>query len=410
MDEKKTRKKKGQRADKRIQVTYTDGRRPDGKPNRVTFYGRTRAEACRKRDEYKAHGRENLTGDDVTVEAWIERYKELYRTRVNPAYLHIDDVPYNRLSRAIGKMYLSSVREVHLQEALNAVAEMSESTIDTYRQTMKRVFERAKRNGLIKDNPASDLIKPDGKSGTHRAIERWESNCIMAHWNEHRCGIWAMLMMLAGLRRGEMLALRWENIDMEARQLSVCEVIVFKRNQSTVENRAKSEAGIRILPLCQPLWDALNTTPLDKRHGLVCCSAKSKQSTESSYSRGWDGFCTAMTRILNGEPVKQAGRRKDIEKRKDEAETKGGKYIVFSVKAHDLRHTFATALFDAGVPAKAAQYYLGHADIRITLELYTHFSQEREKTTRSQLVGFLDGWLKTSKKPSEELPKGPSDG
>ncbi|MEG1844851.1 MAG: tyrosine-type recombinase/integrase, partial [Clostridia bacterium] len=82
-----------------------------------------------------------------------------------------------------------------------------------------------------------------------------------------------------------------------------------------------------------------------------------------------------------------------------------GKYIVFSVKAHDLRHTFATALFDAGVPAKAAQYYLGHADIRITLELYTHFSQEREKTTRSQLVGFLDGWLKTSKIPSEELPK-----
>lgn len=133
MDNKpKTRRRKGERKDKRIQVTYTDGYRPDGKPNRISFYGKTRAEAIRKRDEYKARGGNPLSGDEITVSEWIEQYKSLYRTRVNPAYLHIDDVPYNRLSKAIGGMYLSDVRESHLQRALNEVAGKSKSTINTY--------------------------------------------------------------------------------------------------------------------------------------------------------------------------------------------------------------------------------------------------------------------------------------
>ena len=192
------------------------------------------------------------------------------------------------------------------------------------------------------------------------------------------------------------MALRWENIDMATRTLSVCEVAVIIKNKTRIESRAKSEAGIRIIPICKPLWDALNQTPLELRHGYVCVSSKGNLNTESSFSRGWDGFCIAMQRILNGEDIKQSGRRVDINKRIADAEAQGKTYILFRVRAHDLRHTFATALFDAGIPAKAAQYYLGHADIRMTLELYTHLSREKEKATNKQLTGFLDGWLKLS--------------
>ena len=114
-----------------------------------------------------------------------------------------------------------------------------------------------------------------------------------------------------------------------------------------------------------------------------------------------------MQRTLNGEPLVQAGKRKSIEKKIKEAEEQGIEYILFNVRAHDLRHTFATALFEAGIPAKAAQYYLGHADIRMTLELYTHLSQEKEKATNSQLTGFLDGWLKLSPPEAKKGPEGP---
>ena len=393
-EEKKTRKRKGERADGRIQVTYTDGYRPDGKPNRLSFYGKTRGEAEKKREEYISGKRITISGTDLTLAEWVNQFKRSYRKNINPAYLHIDDVPYNRLCNDLGDRTLAYIREIDLQNALNKVAGMSESTIDKYYQAIQRVFLRAYKNKLIANNPATDLIMPEGTSGTHRALERWEVDCILLHWQEHRCGIWALLMLLAGLRRGEMMALNWDNVDMKNKMITVCEVAVIKKNASVIEKRAKTEAGIRILPICAPLFDALCTIPEEKRTGLICVSAKGKQNTESSFSRGWEGFNLAMQRVLNDEPVRQAGRRKTLEKKIAEAKANNREYILFNVRAHDLRHTFATALFDAGVPAKAAQYYLGHADIRITLDLYTHFSQEKERKTRSQITGFLDGWLK----------------
>lgn len=407
MEEKKTRKKRGERKDGLIQVTYTDGYREDGKPNRISFYGKTRTEAERKREEYKSRGSHRLSGDDITVAEWVRQFKAIYRSKVNPAYLNIDDVPYNRLCEAVGDMVLSSVREADLQNALNQVAGMSESTIDKYQQAIKRVFLRAVKNNLIASSPATDLIIPEGTKGTHRALDRWETDCIIQNWQKHRAGIWAMLMLLAGLRRGEMMGLRWENVNMERRTITVCEVAVVNKSATKIEARAKSAAGIRVLPICKPLLDALDHTPPEKRHGLICVSSKGLQLTESSFFRGWDGFNTAMQRFLNGEPLVQAGKRKSLEKKIEEAEERGEAYILFNVRAHDLRHTFATALFEAGIPAKAAQYYLGHADIRMTLELYTHLSQEKEKATNSQLTGFLDGWLKLSPPDEKKGPEGP---
>lgn len=392
----KTRKKKGERKDRRIQVTLTIGVKPDGSPERKSFYGKTRTEANRKRDEYKAKMAIGIIDSKISVADWVDTCLRLYRTNVNPAYAKGDAVPYNRLKAALGKKQVAEVREADLQALINKLDGTSSSNIKKYYQAFFRVFEKARTNRLIFINPAEGLDLPEGTKGTHRALERWETDCILKNWNQHRCGLWAMLMLLCGLRRGEMMALRWENIDMEKKQLRVREVAVIASNKSKIEERAKSISGLRVLPICGPLWEALNTVPADKRIGLVCVSAKGEQISGSAYNRGWDGFNLAMQRILNGEPVVQQGRRETLETKIAKAEKEGRQYIIFDTLAHDLRHTFATALYDADVPVKAAQYYLGHADVRMTLDLYTHLSQEREKTSRSQIVDFLDGWLDNS--------------
>ena len=332
----------------------------------------------------------------ISVADWVDTCLRLYRTNVNPAYAKGDAVPYNRLKAALGKKQVAEVCEADLQALINKLDGTSSSNIKKYYQAFFRVFEKARTNRLIFINPAEGLDLPEGTKGTHRALERWETDCILKNWNQHRCGLWAMLMLLCGLRRGEMMALRWENIDMEKKQLRVREVAVIASNKSKIEERAKSISGLRILPICGPLWEALNTVPPEKRTGLVCVSAKGEQISGSAFDRGWDGFNLAMQRILNGEPVVQQGRRETLETKIAKAEKEGRQYIIFDTLAHDLRHTFATALYDADVPVKAAQYYLGHADVRMTLDLYTHLSQEREKTSRSQIVDFLDGWLDNS--------------
>lgn len=384
---------------KRVVVTITDGRNPDGSLHRVFFYGKTKTEANKKRDEYKLRRSLGVGLDKhITVGDWVTICLENYRTKVSDVYKKNDAVPYNRLKEALGMMKIADVREVHLQKALDAVAGMSSKTINSYYYAIQLVFAKAKSNKLIPDNPAEELVRPDGEEGTHRAIDRWESDCIMEHWQDHRCGLWAMIMLLCGLRRSEMMGLDWSCIDMEKRQLTVKRVTVFKSNQPITVEKTKSIAGTRVLPICSPLWDALNTVPDAERNGFVCLSAHGKQISSSAFKRGWAGFNLAMQRIKNNEPIVQAGRREKLADKIVKAEADGREYILFNVLAHDLRHTFATALYDAGIDVKTAQYYLGHSDIRMTLELYTHLSQQRENAQRIQLVSFLDGWLGTGTK------------
>ena len=106
------RKRKGERPDGLIQVTLDIGYQPDGRRKRKSFYGHSRAEAERKRDEYKAH---QLQGSQyrqgITVAEWVTIYKATYRQNVDDAYLDQDDVPYNRLIEAIGYKRMNAVTE-----------------------------------------------------------------------------------------------------------------------------------------------------------------------------------------------------------------------------------------------------------------------------------------------------------
>lgn len=395
-----TKKRKGERPDGYIQVTLTIGRKPDGKPNRKTFYGKTRAEAERKREQYKEQiNRKRKFRQDITVGEWIEIFKGTYREKVDPAYLHIDSVPYNRLSNRIGPMRMIDVTEADLQAALNETRGMSFSTCNTYRQAIRRVFERARKNKIIPDNPAEDLVMPPYTKGTHRALETWEVDLIRKYWHEPGlvAGPWIMLMLLCGLRRGEMMGLDWSSVDLENGLLTVHEVTQVSRGHNIASPKTKTEAGTRIIPICQPLAECLQTIRRKNAAGKVCRSASGKPLTESAVFSGMKVFCDSIERLINGEPLHMPGRRTDL--KKDSPDRKR-----FHFTCHDLRHTFATFLYDAGVDVKAAQYFLGHADIRMTLDLYTHLSKEREAASRNQAIRYLDALLDDRLKNAVRLP------
>ena len=388
------RKRRGERPGGLIQVSLQIGRNPDGKPIRKYFYGHTRAEAERKREEYRLH-REHPYATDITVAEWVEIYKRTYRRNVDVLYLSQDDVPYNRLVNALGRMRMADIRESDLQSALNAVAGMSFSTVDKYAQCIRRVFLKAVKNKVITDNPADDLALPPFTKGTHRALDRWEVELILANWdNEYTCaGLWVLLMLLCGLRRGEMIALDWSAVNLDARTLTVRQAAVISGNQAVVKDRTKTDAGLRTLPICQLLYDALCKVPVKDRRGPVCRNTKGQPLSETSVRRGIQQFCAVLTRIYNGEPAANPVRLSRIEQAERDALHSSPDYVHFEFRCHDLRHTFATAIYDAGVSVKAAQYFLGHADIRMTMDLYTHLSKERDEASRIQMVSLFDSWV-----------------
>ncbi len=399
------RKRKGERPDGLIQVSLQVGFRDDGKPERKYFYGHSRAEAERKRDEYKQ--RIGAThSPDITVREWVAVYKDTYRRGVNDSYIGQDDVPYNRLVSALGYKRVTDVRESDLQAALNAVAGTSKSNVEKYAQCIRRVFLRAQKNKIIIDNPAVDLVLPPCEKGEHRALERWETELILDNWdNPNTCaGIWVLLMLLCGLRRGEMMALDWDSVDLESRTLTVRQVAVIDGNRAHIEERAKTDAGLRTLPICHALYDALCSVPEDRRHGPVCRSAKGLPLTETAVRRGLQQFCAVLTRIRNGEPAENPVRLSKADQAARDERHASPDYVQFSFRAHDLRHTFATALYDAGVDVKAAQYFIGHSDIRMTMDLYTHFSQERNDASRKQMVSLFDSWVNDRMKEAGAMP------
>ncbi len=401
------KKRKGERPDGLMQVSLQIGFRSDGEPDRKYFYGHSRAEAERKRDEYKER---MLAGSafspNITVAEWVDVFKKTYRKKVHDAYIGIDDVPYNRLVAAVGWKRMSDICEADLQSAVNAVSGMSFSTVDKYVQCIRRIFLRAQKNKIIRDNPAAELVAPPSVKGTHRALERWEIDLIISNWNTEYsvAGLWVMLMLFSGLRRGEMMALDWSSVDLDARTISVCQVAVVRVNQATIEERAKTDAGIRVIPMARVLFDALSSVPEEKRSGPVCLSARGKRLSATAVRRGIEQFCSVLTRILNGEPARNPVRVSAAEQARLNEFHASPEYELFSFTNHDLRHTFATALYDAGVPVKAAQYFLGHADIRITLDLYTHLSKERDSASRQQMISFLDAWTDQRMKAAAALP------
>ena len=401
------RKPRGMRPDKRVQVTYTDGRRPDGTPNRISFYGSTRAEAEAKRDQYKEYKKAGLSYEDrrITVNEWVDRWIELYKVDL------VDYGPYiKRLRADLGPFELRGVREGQLVGSLAAYAGKSRSGATKYRMILKQVFHRAFRNHLIIDDPAFDLELPDGVTeGSHRALERWEVDCIMENWRSYPAGRWAMLMLFCGLRRGEMIALDWSAVDLKARTLKVEAAVSFKGRTRTVKD-TKSEAGMRVLPISGPLFDMLSETPEALRKGAVCLSSSGHPITEDTARKNWTVYCSAMTNVLNGFKPIQMGAKKSLEDLSGirvpltevERRKAGGAWRVFDCDMHDLRHTYATMLFESGIEAKDAQYYLGHSDLRMTIDLYTHLTEERKKKTLSMLTGYLDKWLNDGRGPAGE--------
>ena len=350
------RKRKGERADGRILIRLDIGRRENGKRIQKCFYGKTRAEAERKKAEYIARTTGKGFNPSITLQQWIAEYQRIYPSKANPLYAAQNAVPYNRLRAALGNRLLSAIREADLQLFINSLQNYSASTIAKQMQVTKAVFAKARRNKLIADNPAEELTAPNGTRGTHRALTQAEVETVLHSWQNVYSGLWIMVMLFAGLRRGEMLALDWQDVNMRQRTLTVRQVGVILRNRVIVEQRTKTHAGARIIPIGAPLFDALATVPPARRSGFVCLSARLQPLTETAVRRGVQMF------------IKKTG-------------------VQF--RCHDLRHTFCTFLFDGGVDVKTAAYLMGHSDISVTMRIYTHLSEERKNRSSAALLQYF---------------------
>ena len=185
-----------------------------------------------------------------------------------------------------------------------------------------------------------------------------------------------MLMMLSGLRRGEATALQWNDIDFRHNKISVTKSYNFK----TKDFKAPKNGKARTVSVPQMLIDYLRTLP--KVSPYVLTNAKDKMMTDDSWKRLYQSYMTDMNIEYGfGGSVNKHANNIQIP------------MVINTFTPHELRHTFCTIMFEAGVDAMTAKEQMGHSDIQTTLSIYTHLSAQHKENQVNKLDTFLENSL-----------------
>ena len=361
----------------------------DGQKVYKSVYGKTQKEADRKAEELKVSMRKG-----VDISAAHDSFKTWAEHWLMSKKYEVSEDRYNSLSAragvwidALGNAQLNQIKPFELQSILFSISArnpntgkpMSQKTTKEYIQVINSIFTFANDNRVLEFNPAKNLKIPQSAAEPEqrRALSTEERDRVMTF--EHRAKPSAMLMMLSGLRRGEATALQWNDIDFVNNRITVNKSFNFK----TKEFKAPKNGKTRVVSVPQILIDYLKTLP--KISMFVLTNAQGKMMTDDSWKQLYRSYMHDMNLEygFDGNPPSKYQPTKIP-------------MVIPTFTPHELRHTFCTIMYEAGVDALTAKEQMGHADIQTTLSIYTHLSKQHKENDIRKLDEFLKGGSKVA--------------
>lgn len=356
------------------------------------FLGKTEAEAKAKRDAYKyecEHGIEKP--EPITVFELVEKWLPVSKASAAKGTYNQYATIMEKMTDIIGEKYVYAVSPFDIEKVWTAFVGLSQSYINKAKFLYKGFFQYAIDNLYCRSNPMlAESAKPHkGSKGTHRCLTETEISLIETV--PHRVQAAAMFMMKAGLRRGEVLALRKSDIHDE--RIFVTKAISFVNNRP-VEKDTKNESSERTVPLFAPLKpfiDNIENLVFPDEHGDIC--------SETAFKRAWESYLSDLCTYANGISKRWYHLTKEWKqehpdeyacylKLKEKDKTKAEEYRLIGwrdirFRPHDLRHTFVTACRDKGIDIHICMDWCGHASERMILRIYDHPSKQREQDALS---------------------------
>lgn len=305
---------------------------------------------------------------DILVDTWYEYWIGIKKQTVRPNTVRNYSERYERnIKGIIGKKLLSEVKPIHCQKIFSDMAEQGYKTTTIYqtRITLYNMLEFAKENDVILSNPCKKSVKSDiGKPSEKKValtIDEQRKFLMAAtgqsYENQYK------FMLQTGLRTGELVGLKWYDIDFGKRTVTISRTMEYRYKVGEWRvGPPKSKSGYRTIPLTDEAIRILK-------------DQKEKNSKIKVINIEWRDQVFLSRK---GEPVKNSTYDTALFKICDKAEIR--KFCM-----HILRHTFATRCIEAGMIPKTLQKILGHSNIGITMNLYVDATEE-EKTKEMDLV------------------------
>ena len=378
-----------QRADGRYSYSYTDRNR-----KRHTVYGKDLIEIRKKEQQIRRDLEDGLDpqrAERVTVNEVYDSYiKQKYdlkaTTRARYIYTYDHYVRETFGKRKLVKVCYSDVREFYYSLMLQQG--LSPSVVDNVHSQLHPAFQMAVRNGAIRINPAAGVLGEIKRShmwvkSKRRSLTVPEQKAFMnyLYTNHQYQGFKPVITVLigTGMRIGECLGLRWQDLDFENRIIDINHNLVHCRVDDSGNNyhinTPKTEAGCRRIPMISEVYEAFLeefqiqqitgfcTQEIDGYSGFVFASSKGTVTLPSEVNNA----IHSITADYNNE---EAARAK-TERREP--------LLLPDFSAHHLRHTFCTRFCENESNLKVIQSVMGHKDIQTTMDIYADCTEDKKK-------------------------------
>ena len=379
-----------QRKDGRYAMQIYLGRKPDGGRIYKTVYGQTPKEVENKALEVRLLLKKGI---DVTAERdtfgyWADQWKKIKSAETTAKNMVYLNQCLDKLSDLYDMSFVK-LKPIDFQRIFDGLAAgegvrkpLAKKTLIGIKGVAHQICQLAIVNRVLDFNPASAIVIPATKPPKKRtALTDEQIQWIID--TPHRAQLPAMIMLFAGLRRGEVIPLTWDDIDLDNHTISVNKSVVTLNGKCIVKPGAKTEAGVRTIDIPQILVDFLQKK--QKPQELVCPAVNGRMMNDIGWRRMWDSYLTELN-------LKYGDFGDSPEERpKSKYDPKGLEMVIPRFTAHCLRHTFATMLYHAGIDVLTAKEQLGHTDIKTTLGIYTHLDNQFKRKSMDKLDSYIDG-------------------
>lgn len=358
------------------------GRYTDRWGKRKTIYNKNLRELRKQLAEAIA-GNENFTNikDEITLDKWFDRWMEIYkeksiRSNTKREYTHI----YRKnISPYLGMRNINSLVKSDIQQLIDKA---SDDNYGYERQNkikviLRDMLQRAVEDNLAINNPVSGIKLRSDKEVKAKALTLKEQNTFFDYCRNTFYDNLFNVAVNTGLRPGELFALQISDIDFENGFIDVNKTLVYQKYLTDSKKTfhvepPKTKQSHRRVPI-----NSICRIYLEEQMKLkeVVSQKRPKQQNDYLFVTK---FNTPLNSVIYSDAIKAIIRQINLTRPFED------QFEIFS--GHAFRHTFATRCFENGVDAKVVQSYLGHASLKMTMDLYTHVTDDKSAIDIEKIV------------------------
>lgn len=331
---------------------------------------------------------EYITPEKTLFSDFVEEWRQKYASdpdNLSPSTWYTYEYHLkNHILPRFGHMRMDQIKPMHIVDFLDKLKEpearkdgsekpLSSGTIAVIYRALKNVLRVAKDWGIIKENPMENIKKPKEEYQNKGYYDSEEAEKAIRCLFDEPSRMWRLICLgalIGGLRRGEILALRWSDVNFEDNTIFIDENIPLMRKGQAFIKKPKSEASMA--PVKMPEW-YMEELKLWRKEWL-----EERMLNADKWEGGDNDF---VFHAGTGKPIYYSQPTKWW---RNFCKRHGLRYIRF----HDLRHTTATLLLEEDVPLKAIQQRLRHSRYQTTADLYTHVTRKVDEETTSKFDKF----------------------